>query len=158
MLKSIYYALVYPHLLYGILSWGSASESIMKKVRGVQNRIIKIMKFLPFGSCDLKPIYEELKILQVDDIYRLELGKFMYKFNNDLLPENFQEYFKYVRSIHHHNTRMSSNLCMYPIKTNTKFSKSTLKYKGVEIWNSIPLKVKTLPSIKSFSNKLKTFF
>ena len=131
LLKNVYYALVYPYLLYGIMSWGCASENLMKNVRSAQNRIIKIMPFIPFGYYDLKPIYKEMDILQVDDIYTLEVGKFMYKFYNGLLPENFHEYFKYVSNVHQYNTRMAKNMCLYPIRTNTKFSKNTLKYKGV---------------------------
>ena len=116
------------------------------------------MRFIPFGSYEMKPVYNELEILQVDDIYRLEVGKFMFKFYNDLLPENFKEYFKFVSGIHHYNTRMSSNMCMYPIKLNTKFSKNSLKCKGVEVWNDIPLHIKNLNSIKSFCNELKSLF
>ena len=40
---------------------------------------------------------------------------------------------------------------------NTKFSKNTLKYKGVEVWNSLPSDIKRLPSVKSFSRQMKTF-
>ena len=99
-----------------------------------------------------------MKILQVDDIYKLEVGKFMYKFNNDLLPENFKDYFKYVSTIHTHNTRTASNMCLYPIRARTNFQKNTLKYKGVEVWNSIPISIKQLPSVKSFSDQLKLYF
>ena len=156
-MKTIYHALVYPYLLYGVMSWGCASENVKKKVKSAQNRVLKIMRFIPFGSFDMKPIYEEMNILQVDDIYRLEVGKFMYKFNNDILPENFQNYFKHVSAIHNHNTRTTANLSMNPIRSNTKFSKNTLKYKGVEVWNSIPSDIKHLPSVKSFSRQMKTF-
>ena len=137
------------------MSWGCASESIMKNVRSVQNRVIKIMRFIPFGHYDLKPIYKEMDILQVDDIYTLEVGKFMYKFINGLLPENFHEYFEYVSNVHQHNTRTAKNMGLYPIRSNTKFSKNTLKYKGVEVWNKIPLAIKNLPSIKPFCSQLK---
>ena len=105
----------------------------------------------------MKPIYDEMNILQFHDIYRLEVGKLMYKFKNDILPENFQNYFKYVSTIHNHNTRTTANLSMYPIRPNTKFSKNTLKYKGVEVWNSIPVNLKRLPSVKSFSRQMKTY-
>ena len=157
LMKSIYYALVYPYLLYGVMSWGCASENVKKKVQSAQNRILKIMRFIPFGSFYMKPIHDEMNILQFDDIYRLEVGKFMYKFHNDILPENFQNYFKYVSTIHNHNTRTAANLSMYPIRPNTKFSKNTLKYKGVEVWNSIPVNLKCLPSVKLFSRQMKTF-
>ena len=52
------------------------------------------MRFIPFGSFEMKLVYDEMKILQIDDIYKLEVGKFMYKFRNDLLLENFQDFFQ----------------------------------------------------------------
>ena len=137
------------------MSWGCASESIIRKVRSAQNRVVRIMRFIPFGSFDIKPIYDEMQILQVDNIYRLEVGKFMCKFHNHILPENFQDFFQYVSNIHNHNTRRAANKCLYPVRANTTFSKSTLKYKGVEVWNDIPIDVKKLPSLKSFSIQLK---
>ena len=82
----------------------------------------------------------------------------MYKFKNDLLPENFQDFFKYVSTIHTHDTRTASNMCLYPIRAKTNFLKNTLKYKGVEVWNSIPIAIKKLTSVKSFSNQLKSYF
>ena len=158
LLKMIYYALVYPYLLYGVMSWGSASETVLNIVRSVQNRVVKVMRFIPFGSYDMKPVYEEMDILKIDNIYKLEVGKFMYKFDNDLLPDNFNEYFQYVRNVHTYSTRMSTNKCMYIKISNTKFSKKMLKVKGTEIWNSIPLELKELNSVKLFSQKLKSFY
>ena len=104
LLKTIYYALVYPHILYGVMSWGCASESILKKMKSAQNRVVKIMKFIPYGSYDMNPVYNEIEILQMEKIYKLEVGKFMYKFSNHLLPENFEEYFKQVSTIHNHKS------------------------------------------------------
>ena len=41
-LISLYYSFIYPHLLYGILTWGSACKSIIKRLQVIQNKIIKI--------------------------------------------------------------------------------------------------------------------
>ena len=127
-------------------------------MKSAQNRAVKIMKFIPYGSYDMNPVYNEIEILQMEKIYKLEVGKFMYKFSNHLLPENFEEYFKHVSTIHNYNTRMAENNCMYPIRAKSKFIKKTLKYKGVEVWNSLPNAIKQLPSVKSFSKQLKSSF
>ena len=48
LLKQIYYSLIYPHLLYGINSWGTAHENVLKQVRVIQNKVIRIIKFTLF--------------------------------------------------------------------------------------------------------------
>ena len=35
----------------------------------------------------LKPLYEKLKFLNVEDIFRLEIAKFMMKLNTNKLPD-----------------------------------------------------------------------
>ena len=41
------------------------------------------MTFAPFGRIDLKPIYRELKVLDVKDTLFLENSKHMFKLKND---------------------------------------------------------------------------
>ena len=85
-LREVYHALMHSYLRYGIIAWGSASEDIRKPLQTIMNRAIRIMCFAPFGSIDLAPLYEILEILKVSQIYLLEVGKFVFKDKNNLLP------------------------------------------------------------------------
>ena len=42
-LKTIYYSLVYPHLLYGIIFWGSVNQNNFDKIFRVQKKIIRLI-------------------------------------------------------------------------------------------------------------------
>ena len=55
------------------------------------------------------PIFKELRILKFNDIYLLNLGKFMYSYQNDLLPSSFNDCFIEVNQVHHYNRRSFSN-------------------------------------------------
>ena len=43
ILKNIYYSITYPHLQYGMTTWGNAAKKYLSKVQVMQNRLIKIM-------------------------------------------------------------------------------------------------------------------
>jgi len=45
-------------------------------------------------------IYETQKILQLKDVYNLELSKFMYKYDNFQLPATFDNCFKLITDVH----------------------------------------------------------
>ena len=73
---------------YGILSWGTASNSLLKKVEIRLNRILRVItnksKYTPVGM-----LYKSLNILKVTDIYNLELSKFMHQLKNNKLAHVF---------------------------------------------------------------------
>ena len=54
----------------------------------LQNRIVKYMTFSKTTS-STNNIFKLLKILKVSDLYHLNLEKFMYKYNADILPTLF---------------------------------------------------------------------
>jgi len=50
-------------------------------------------------------IYKTQKILQLNDIYTLEVSTFMYKYTNSRLPATFNNYCKLITVVHPYNTR-----------------------------------------------------
>ena len=42
-LRTLYFALVHPHLSYGIIAWGSADKSITRQTNRLQKRSIRII-------------------------------------------------------------------------------------------------------------------
>ena len=59
----------------------------------LQNRIVKYMTFSKRTS-SAKIIFKLLKIFKVSDLYQLNLEKFMYKYNADILPSSFNNFFQ----------------------------------------------------------------
>ena len=93
-LKTIYYSLGYSYLRYGNIVWGNAANSVLEPLTTLQNRIIKIITFAPFGRVDLEPVYHDLKILGLSEIHFLEKAKLMFKYFNGKLPKAFDSYFQ----------------------------------------------------------------
>ena len=92
--------------------------------------------------------------MQVDDIFSLELGKFVYKFNNNQLPPVFDNYFKDLKEIRDHNTRGKEDN-YFVEKINSKMGSNTLKYRGVTLWKEIVASTKQSDSYSLFSLNYK---
>ena len=86
ILKTLYNTLLLPHLNYGILLWGSETESIHK----VQKRALRIISDNKFNA-HTEPICRAERLLKVKKIYRLGIYKFYYKLINNHLPHYFQD-------------------------------------------------------------------
>ena len=73
----LYYSIIYSRIKYGILSWGTASNSLLKKVEIRLNRILRVITNRSIYT-PVRMLFKFLSTLKVIDIYNLELGKFMH--------------------------------------------------------------------------------
>ena len=51
------------------------------------------------------PLFKNLKILNLESIYKLQIGKFMYQYRSGLLPYSFNNMFLVTRQVHSYGTR-----------------------------------------------------
>ncbi len=74
-----------PHLNYGILLWGFKYDKVLK----FQKRIITILSLSKYNA-HTEPIFKKLKLLEINDILKLQELKFYYKYKKNNLPHNLQ--------------------------------------------------------------------
>ena len=77
---------------YGIELYGRASPTTLQKVQIRQNWAMKVL----FNKDFLTPtdtLHRELKTLKIRDQYKFDILKFVYKHQNNLLPEIFNNNF-----------------------------------------------------------------
>ena len=145
-LTKLYYSFAYPHIKYGIVSWGSACQTYLGKIQVMQNNIIRIMNFkFVKDRVNMSLLFKSMKILKVKDLYELEIAKFMHSYDHCKLPKNFDNYFKNASNHHKYNTRSIVNDNYYVERANTRKGQRSCSYIGVKIWN------KLLPTIKQLS-------
>ena len=75
ILKSIYNTLMFPHLHYCILSWGSQCQEIYL----LQKRAIRNIEKAPYRADHTELIFKSLKVIKVEDMYHLAILKFYSK-------------------------------------------------------------------------------
>ena len=63
MLKQLYYALVYPYINYGLISWGNTYTSKLQKIRTGQNKCIRNIFFANKRE-SATPYFNLLRILK----------------------------------------------------------------------------------------------
>jgi len=101
---------------YGIELYGSANQTLIKKLQVKQNRAIKTLFNLDFLT-PTKQMHKDYKLLMVNDKYKLSIGKFAYKYQNNLLPEAFEHYFSNIKDNHYHMTRRINDIKTCKCKT-----------------------------------------
>ena len=75
-MKTLYYSFVYPYLLYNIEVWGNAANRYIEPLFRRQKRAVRII----IGArkhAHTAPIFSELKILKLRELYYFSLQSFM---------------------------------------------------------------------------------
>ena len=108
-LKTIYYTLVYHYLTYGIILWGSTYKKYLTKLFIIQTKIVR--SILKRNSEELShPLFTCLKLIKLNDVYELEIGKYMYNYVHRSLPHYLSNTFAFTHDIHFHETRQTSHI------------------------------------------------
>ena len=157
ILIKLYYALIYPFLIYGIITWGNTYPTTIQPLSVLQKKAVRIMTFSKFDEHS-SPLFKKLNIIKLSDLIKYHISIFMFKFHNQLLPSVFNSYFTSVENIHSYNTRATAKKCYYLPKARTNYGLFSVRYQGPKIWNMIEQQIKLSSSIHQFKQKLKIEF
>ena len=105
-LRTLYFSLVYPHFFYCNLVWASTYRTNLIRLEILQKRVIRTIAKTTFDA-HTDPIFQNLGILKFHDIYLIQLGLFMYSYQNHTLPLKFHSKFTLQSQIHLYRTRNS---------------------------------------------------
>ena len=86
-------------------------------------------------------------MLKLNDIYRLELAKFMHKLHHGALPKIFDNFFKNISNIHSYKTRFADNQNYFMQRVCTYSGKNSISYRGAALWKEIEHSLKLLPYV-----------
>ena len=118
--------------------WGNADDIYIEKIRTIQNKAVRVISGADLND-HAPPLYKKLNLLNLDEIFLSQYAALMYDQDHGTLPRCFDNYFKQVKDIHSHQTRMAdSNKLSENVKVNTiTYGKKMFKFKGPKILNSI---------------------
>ena len=153
-LRSLYYSLVYPYLIYCVSVWGSTYQSNLNRIIVLQKKIIRIISKVSFDA-HTGVLFKEQEILKFSDIYLYQIGKFMYLFKRSLLPNYFRDMFTLASQIHSYKTR-NSNLFYIPY-CRTNLRKFSIRFQGPSFFNSLSREIQNSETISLFGKRLKKF-
>ena len=102
------------------------------------------------------PLFLDLQILKLEDIYRLYISFFAYKCVNNIAPIYFRDYFTQVSEFHQYNTRIASHGDLFlAIKNTVQYGLLSICFNGVKSWNTILSDIQNSPSVSIFKKKPK---
>ena len=76
IMKTLYYSLAYPHLLYAVEVWGSADYTVIERLLLLQKRIVRLLVYSDvrhddFSFMSSDPLFFKEKILKIHDIFKM---------------------------------------------------------------------------------------
>ena len=99
-LKLLYNSLILPYLQYGVLLWGFKFARIFK----LQKKAVRAITRSKYNA-HTDPLFQNLELLKIEDIFKINLLKFQFKLVNEKLPHYFSTIFTKDELSHNYNTR-----------------------------------------------------
>ena len=150
-LNLILHSLIITHLKYGILCYGRANKILLKPLSILFNNALRCINLKKrIDKVSIKTLFTNQGVLTIDQMLKLEIGKFCFKYTNHLLPQSFSTIFTKITQIHSYTTR-NCNQRLFLNQQHKKSGFTTLSYLGTKFWNKIPNKIKETKSIFGFT-------
>ena len=130
----LYFSFIYPLLLYANIIWGNCCQNTLWPLYKLQKRAIRLITNARKYARST-PLFLELKLLKLPEIYTYSIAIFMHKYHQKKLPSIFNDFFETNSDYHNYNTR-SCEMLRPPIYK-SDMSKRFLKRRGVELWNTL---------------------
>ena len=141
----------YGRVLLGLLVLG-----LFGTIALLQKRVVRIINKEKFDA-HTDPIFKELKILKLEDIYLFHLGSFMYLFQNNLLPRPFGNLILRTNQGHNYNTRSSNQNLFYVPFCRTSLRQFCVHYQGRSFFNTLNSDIRNASSVSQFKTFLKKY-
>jgi exonuclease III len=152
-LLTLYYALIQPHLMYCVIVWGGSSQTALDKLTKLQKRAVRIVSGSSYLS-HTNPLFRQLNLLNLSDLYKKEIITFMYRCKNNLLPPCC------------HNLIKPAKPPLYGLRSHNDFEhlycrtamrQASIAVQGPILWNVIPASMKLAATLSIFKQQLSIY-
>ena len=96
---------------------------------------------------------KNINILKFEDIFKLELAKFMHRANYNKLPSTFSNFFTKTNTMHHYNLRSNKEQRFFVPKCRTAKYRKSFKLLGIDLWNKLNIDLKEIAFLSPFAKK-----
>ena len=146
----LYKTYVRPLLEFSVQSWNPSKVSDINALEKVQRRALRMITDQGDASYDEKLKRIGLTTLQA----RRERGDLLevFKCMNDINGLDKNDYFEFVQERHTIETRSFCDNLLVPEKCRSNLRQNYFSCRVVNVWNSLPLYVRTSTSVNNFKN------
>ena len=121
ILRTIYNSLILPHLQYAVLTWGFK----MGRVELLQKRAVRVITSSKYNA-HTEPLFKQLNLLKVKDIFEVTALKLFYKLKKNYLPVYITGMFQDFSREHDHNTRQ--HLVLNNAFSSSRYSEKCIRF------------------------------
>lgn len=147
---TVYKSFIQPHLNYCSSILFLCTKCDIKRLQIQQNKIMRLILKCK-RDANIQTMLDKLNWPSVYQLILINVFILIYKVINNMLPRYLSSYVKYVHQCHDRNLRNRHHIRL-PNRTKRK-TQNSIFYKGVYMYNSIPLNIKTL-NFKQFKIKI----
>ena len=108
--RSLYSTLAEPYISYCNLVWAQPNKTeLLNTILKIQKKYIRLITFSDFKARDSKPLFIDLNILSIYDMYKFQLAIYMCKIMKNLIPPLSHQHFIVNSTLHSYNTTYTRN-------------------------------------------------
>ena len=148
----IYYALVYPYLIYGVEIWGNSSKVALNRLGRLVLTAQKRTKINVNNHT--RTIRYHLSVPQIHQFFSLMR---CYKYYRLKSNDYFYEKFSSLHSIHNINTRFNVNNQLNTPQISLEKVKCSFFYCALNYWNQLPITIRNSVTISGFKRKVRHY-
>ena len=155
--KALYFALVYPHLVYAVELFGTATAKNLNSLQILQNKLLRVLQIKRTFTHN-NELFTEFDTFKIRDLYELNLLKLAHKIvhHTSQLPSIFHDYLTFNHNIHSYNTRHKNDIFVHQI--HTTLGSKAFTFKSHQLWNTLPKHIKEISSLSLFSSRIKSLY
>ena len=134
--KQIYNSFLRCHLEFGLLIWGSTYPTYLGQLETLQRMAVRNIAS-PYNQLRTDRLFNEFKLLKLNDIYKLQVGTFVHKFLlPGTLPSSFKDYFKMAIDVSGRESNRNNTRIYLPMHDSRK-TNNLPNIAIAETWNSL---------------------
>ena len=135
--------------------WGKGNQSGISKIVNIQKRAARIILCKSYRTPS-SSLFKELKWLPFQYRCKYYAALLVFKSINNQTPSYISDLLKFSTN-DKYNLRSSTWKNLSQLTPRTNYLKDTFSYYSREVWNDIPLTIRSVKSINSFKHLLKTY-
>lgn len=139
LVRSLYFCLIHCHLQYLTVLWYPTFQNLVKPLKILQNKAIKNIYNLPIRyNTDM--LYKNFNIMPLENIYKFQVSFYIHQIICKTRHSNLTLDLR--SDIHNYNTRQSNYINL--LRFSSTNGQNSIFYRGVTIYNNIPLEIRAL--------------
>ena len=140
--------------MYCICVWGNAPRSHLDPLLKLQKRAVRIIYGAKYRE-HTSPLFQNLKIMNLYNIYIYNILLIMFKHHHGKLPTIFDSFFTRNNEVHSYDTRQSNNL--HVPKQKTVRSAQLIRSAGVALYNHFVTRLNFGVTFSTFKKNVKGY-